>query len=351
MPTRASLSASFLLPILALALAGCGAASGLGTSGGSGGSTASSTVVASSSSGGAADGPWTFTSCVWAGGGAAGPYLEAVSIAEGATFTVTPQGSTLGVTYTDEYGANDALAFDRTTGTSAVLSPGAATLGGSFSGMCVFGPGDEVPYAAQLTATSGTLDYTSGAVFLTVQGTIAPIGTPPCSVATASAGIWIVCGEGGGWAPLPPQGGAPVPQIPTGTYTCGSEVGTYDVADGYKDHVAESGSGTLQITQTGSTTTAAFTGTTVNGTLTFSAASSTAAYAGPGQTVSLDCAAPINPDGPPPPDTETPEPLPVEAGALVMSGTTLYLMFRGTMTSGSPCPGALKAGVLTCTAQ
>ena len=265
---------------------------------------------------------------------------------------MTQQGSTLAVTYADEYGANDALTFDWTTGTSAVLAPGATVLGGSFSGQCVLGPGDTVPYSAQLTATAGTLDYTSGAVFLTLQGTIAAIDPPQScsSVAPAPAGMWIVCGEGDGWAPVPPDG-APVAPIPVGTYMCGAAVGTYDVADGLKDHVAESGAGTLQITRTGLTTTATYTGDTVNGTLTFSAASSTAAYAGPGQTLTMDCAVPINPEGPPSAGSEAPELLPIEAGALVMDGTTLYLMFRGTMTSTTSCPGALKAGVITCQVQ
>jgi hypothetical protein len=376
MPIRASLS---VLLLSLLAAAGCGARNGLGLSGGSttgatstvgsGGSTGSvisttgaggsggatgaggsggSTSTATGGSGGATGIPGTFTSCAWEMVGGSGVYPGSTAIAQQGAFTVTQTGSTLAVTYVDEYSSNVALTFDQTTGTSAVLAAGGATLGGPYDGICVFGPGDTDLFPAQFTASAGTLDTTSGAVFLTVEGTIAPTGTPPCSAEPAPASLWIVCGEGEGWAPAPPSSGAPAPPIPAGTYTCGSEIGTYDVANGYTLNASGSGSGTLEITQTGATTTATYTGNDgTSGTLDFTAASSTAAYAAPGQTLSTPCNAPYFPNGPPPSDTETPVPLPVTAGVATIDGTTLFLMFSGTMTS-SICPGALKRGALVC---
>jgi hypothetical protein len=373
MPTRASLS---VLLLSILAAAGCGARSGLGSSGasgsttgatstvgsggstgsvigatGSGGSGGTTGVAGAGGSGGSTGGPGTFTSCAWEIVGGSGNYPGSTAVAQKATFQVKQQGSTLAVTYVDEYNSNIALTFDPTTGTSAVLAPGGATIPGPYEGLCVFGPGDTEFFPAQFAAATGTLDATSGAVFLTLEGTIAPIGTPPCTATPAPVSMWIVCGEGEAWAPAPPDGGAAAPQIPAGTYMCGSEIGTYDVGNGYTLNGSGSGSGTLVITQNGATTTAAYTGNDgTSGTLDFTAASSTSSYAAPGQTLSTPCNAPYFPNGPPPLDTETPSPLPVTAGALAIDGTTLFLMFSGTMTN-SICPGALKRGALVCSMQ
>jgi hypothetical protein len=283
-------------------------------------------------------------------------YLSTITDSQDAAFTVKQEGSELAVTYVDEYGDDYPFTFAQTTNTSAALA--AEIVVGGYSGLCVSGPGKMEFFPAQLMVTTGTLDYTSGAVFLTLTGTIASVGKPPCNAAPEPANMWIVCGEGDGWTPVPPpDGGVPVSEIPAGTYTCDSLIGTYAVGDGLKWHVASGApGGTLDVTQSGSTMTAAYTGdTSITGTLDFSLATPTAAYAGPGQTLTTPCLAPEPPTGPPPADIESPETLAVSAGSLVMDGPTLFVLVRGTMTStpGQPssCPGALKMGSLRCTKQ
>jgi hypothetical protein len=171
--------------------------------------------------------------------------------------------------------------------------------------------------------------------------------------------VWFACQVGdGGTAPehqvdaAPP---VPPPPFPVGPYSCGSTLDqTYRTDGGSDNSVAGSGppfadAAVLTLAQSGAIVTADYSGDSwLRGSLHFSVATSTAATAGPGQTLATPCQVPFSIYGPPPPMGL--EPLSVEAASLTMDGTTLFLSFAGTMM-GPTCAGAEAAGSLVCTKQ
>jgi hypothetical protein len=356
---------SFSILLSTVLAAGCGAASGLGssgstgsTSGSSGGSTGNTTNTTGTAGASGSTGSTTSTTTVpvedytlcaegnYVPGG--GLFLNEFGVEGGAHLTVTPEGAKLAATYVDLNGHQSSFTFDPTTGTSAVLAPGGAAVTG-FGGTCVHGPGQIEPFAATVTATTGALEYTGSTMFLALTGTIGASDPSACSTATAPADVWIVCGVGSGFPPIPPHGGAPVPAFPAGVYSCTSQIGTYDETGGLKEYVTAGGPGTLTVTESGAKVTAAYTGDMyISGTLDFTLATPTSAHADPGQTMLAQCLVPVNLMGPPP--AYPPEPLSVGAGSVVwLNDTTLFVMLSGTMSSS--CPGAVKMGALLCTKQ
>jgi hypothetical protein len=376
---------SFSILLSALLATGCGASGGVGSSvsegsttgtttsagsGGStgsaigaGGSTGSTTSTMGSAGAGGSTGSTTGTTGAYTmcAEGLQGPdgdvFLDEFGVEGGAYLTVTPEGATLAATFVDLNGHRSSFTFDPTTGTSAVLAPAGAAVTG-FAGTCVYGPGDTEFFPATVTATAGALEYTGSTMFLALTGTIGASDPGACSTATAPANAWIICGVGDGFPPVPPDAGAPVPDVPVGTYTCSSQIGTYDETGGLKEYVTAGGtSGTLTVTQSGAKVTAAYTGDKyASGTLDLTVATPTSAHVDPGQRLLAPCLVPFNTMGPQPPSTSTPEPLAVGAGALVwVDDTTLFLMLSGSMTGtqamSSSCPGAVKMGSLVCTKQ
>jgi hypothetical protein len=221
--------------------------------------------------------------------------------------------------------------------------------------MCVFGPGETSFIPATLTATTGTLDDVSGTLFLTLAGTGSGSQPGVCTVGPEPESAWIICG-GAGPATLPDAGAvappdAGGPELLAGTYTCTSELMTYVTMGSQKGIGGAGANGTLTVTQSGSTVTAAYTGDIfISGTVDFSLVTSTSAYAVPDQTLETSCNVSLDP-GPPPPDPAAT--LSITAGSLVLDGPTLFLMYSGAMisTPSQPtmCPGALKMGALICT--
>jgi hypothetical protein len=355
MPSYVSLS---ILLLSTLVVAGCGAASGLG-SGGSSGTTSDTTSAAGSggSSGTTSNTTsfpvGTFTSCAEGNEGPDGSFVNEDGVISGATLTVAQEGSTLTVTYVDLSGANDAFTFEPTSDTSAVLASGGATATG-FTGNCVQGPGDIGIFPATVTAAAGALTYEASTMFLALVGTIAGGDGTPCGATSAPERVWVICGAGDS-GPLSNTGApSPVPQFPAGTYTCTSAIATNYQTGGSNEYVAGGGTGgTLTVTQSGAQVTAAYTGdTAVSGTLDFAVTTSASANADPGQTLLAPCLVPLDP----PPLPGPPETLAVAAGSLAMvDDTTLFLSLSGSMTAtqamSSSCPGALKMGSILCTKQ
>jgi hypothetical protein len=361
MPNRASRS---LLYLCTLAVAGCGAASGLGAGGASGGATTTTSSATSTGASGGATG--TTTSTTTSSGAvfspcargmlapAPGNPLAGMAFDPSGTLTLTPQGSALSVAYDDQYGAHDTFLFDPSTATTAALAPGGAVADG-YSAICAFGPGEAGGGPATLTATTGTLDDVSGTLFLTLAGTAAGSPGGACTVGPVPGNAWFICGGAGpstlpdAGPPAPPDAGGP--DLLAGTYTCSSQLTTYAMMDGEKAIAGSGANGTLTVTQSGLAVTAAYTGDNfISGTVDFSLVTATSAHTVPGQTLQTSCEASFV-MGPPPPDPAAT--LSIAAGSLVLDGQTLLLMYSGSMTSTpsqpTMCPGALKMGTLICT--
>jgi hypothetical protein len=345
---------SVLLFACGLLAAGCGAASGLNdssassSSGTGGGASASSTLSSSSSSSttassssGAIQFPvGSFTNC---GLGLQEPdtsvFTGGAGVTSGTTITVTQQGSQLTVTQTNIQAASDTFVFEPTSDTSAVLTTG-GPFGEDFDGTC---NGDQA-YPATVTATSGAMTYADGTLFLSLGGTIQGGAGTTCGAASASAYPWVICPTSEATLPSGLATSTADPQFPAGTYACTSLLSAY-LKEGSGGSWGSTGaSGTLSVTQSGATVTAAYTGdSAVQGTLSFTVTTPTTANAAPGQTILAPCS--IDPGtgmGAPPP----PEPLPVSTASLMMVDTTLFLLFYATVPA---CSGAEQIGSLVCT--
>jgi hypothetical protein len=127
---------------------------------------------------------------------------------------------------------------------------------------------------------------------------------------------------------------API-HFPVGVYQCQSDLQTY--------HKGAGGSGTLTVTQSGSTVTARYAGDyAAKGTVEFVPTTDGSANPAPGQTFEvLSCAIAI------PPttgfDTET-----VTSGSLTYESDMLFLSIIGTPQDDSACNGTSAALTLTC---
>jgi hypothetical protein len=275
-------------------------------------------------------------------------FLNASGIESGATLTLVQSGQAVTATYVDFNGLVRSLAFAPTTSTSATLvGPAGQTLSG-FSAMCVMGPGDESFYPVVMGTTAGTLTYDRGVAFVAVEGVLQGDGGP-CGAPSTPASFWVLCGEGDGGAPPLDPGDAAVPSaplLPVGTYTCSSEVDTYDAIDGLHEYVTGGGNGTLTLTQSGSEATAQYSGdSAVAGTMLLTVTTAATANARASQSLMAPCAVPVGMGGGAPP---TPAPLTLASGSIAVTGSTLLLSFAGSMGASSSCPGAVVAGSLIC---
>jgi hypothetical protein len=100
---------------------------------------------------------------------------------------------------------------------------------------------------------------------------------------------------------------------------------------------------TLTLTQDGTKVSAQYAGDpSLAGTLTLALTTSTTASADAGQALMAPCMLPVSTA------TQTPAQLPVAAGALAISESTLFLSFAGTMADSSSCPGVQVAGSVIC---
>jgi hypothetical protein len=365
-----SLATSSILLLSTLVAAGCGAASGLAssdssgsaagttTSSGAGGSagSAAGTTTSAGAGGSTGTGPGaqsfrvgTFDTCAQGFQGPDGNvFLNTSGIVAGAVLTVTQEGSTVTASYVGQNGVESSFAFTPTTDTSAVLASTGAMMSG-FAGTCVQGPGDTGVFPATVTATAGSLDYASETIFLSLTGTIAGGASTPCGTASAPATVWVICGGSGGGPPATPDP-RPATDLLAGTFTCVSQIATFESVNETGEFVAGSGtSGTLTVTESGTRAKAVYSGDpSLSGTLDFTVSSPSTADADPLQPMLASCMVPVSVGGPPPP--EMPAPFGVDAAAMLMTGdTTLFLMLGGGM--GPPCSGALKMGSLVCTRQ
>jgi hypothetical protein len=204
------------------------------------------------------------------------------------------------------------------------------------------GPDNEFSFPATLSAAAGAMAYDSGTVFVSLDGTLSGSA---CGNPTEPASFWIVC-QGG--SSLEPDV-APADLAPSiaGTYTCTSQVETYDDTGGLKQYVADGNDGgELTLTSSGSGVTAVYgSDSSISGTLQFVATTPTTAYAAGAQTLTVPCSVPLSQGMPPPP---TPEPISGVAASLTAVGKTLFVSFAGTMGPSTTCPGAQKTGSLLC---
>jgi hypothetical protein len=198
-------------------------------------------------------------------------------------------------------------------------------------------------HPASMTTTAGALIYNAGMVFLTLTGALQSDAGSCGTLSAPEASFWLLCEDRqGGALPTPDEGSPPVTPLPAGEYACNSQVETHAQIDGIDHFVAGGGSGTLTLAQEGAKGSAQYAGdSSLAGTLSLSITTSTTANAEAGQTLMAPCVVPL-------PGTQTPEPLPIAAGALAISDSTLFLSFAGTMAASSACPGAQVAGSVIC---
>jgi hypothetical protein len=274
---------------------------------------------------------------------------------------VSQSGNTVTASFVDEDASAWSVRFAATTETSAALEPGQTLSGPYIYTDCVFGLGDIGQEPATVALTHGELTYEHSTLFLSMTGTASTTDAGMCDTANIPATVWFACQVGDGGTPPPRQvddAAAPMPPplFPVGPYSCSSILDQTCRTDGGSDNSVGGSSppfadaGVLTLAQSGAVVTADYSGDSwLSGSLRFAVATSTAATAGPGQTLATPCQVPFSLSGPPPPPG--PEPLSVEAASLTMDGTTLFLSFAGTMTGSSTCAGAEAAGSLVCSKQ
>ncbi len=277
-------------------------------------------------------------------------FLDVVGFASGAVLTLVESGETITATYVDEDGNARSYTFATTTSSSASLAPAGQTASG-FSGLCVQGPGDEGWFPAAMTASTGTLTYDEGIVFVTLDGVLQGDGGA-CGTESTHSSDWIVCDIRQGGAPSPEPTLTPVTaQLPGRPYTCSAEIATYDDVDGEMEFVTSGETGTLELAQGATSVSARYTGESdLTAALTFTATTATTALAGAGQSVMTPCTVPVaafGGDGPSP----TPVALPIDAASIAVDGETLFVSFAGTMDANSTCAGARMAVTLVCEPQ
>jgi hypothetical protein len=127
---------------------------------------------------------------------------------------------------------------------------------------------------------------------------------------------------------------API-HFPVGVYQCESDLQTY--------HKGAGGSGTLTVTQSGTTVTATYTGDyAAKGTVEFVPTTDGSANPAPGQTFDvLSCAIAI-------PPASTLETETVTSGSLTFESGVLFLSIIGTPRDDSACNGTPATLTLTC---
>jgi hypothetical protein len=264
-----------------------------------------------------------------------------------AVLTLTQSANTVTATYLDQNHLTSSLRFSATTSTSATLAE-AGEVNAGFSVLCVLGPGNEGAYPARMTVTAGALTYVAGAVFVTVTGGLQGDAGACGTQSLPKASFWLLCQDrqGGAVPSVDARGPPPAPKLPVGRYACSSQVEAYERVNGIGEYSAGGGSGTLTLTQDGAEVTAQYRDdSSLAGTLHLVATTSTTANAAAGQTLMTPCTVPIGTGSGP---SKTPETLPITAGSLTISDSTLFLSFAGTMAAGSSCPGAQVAGSVIC---
>jgi hypothetical protein len=344
------------LALLAPTVVGCGAATGLpdGTTSvadAGGGATGNGGDTGGGATSSGAFPMGTYTRCAEGVHNEDGnDFLDVVGFASGSVLTLVQSGETITAQYVDENGDARTYTFATTTITSATLAPSGQTASG-FSGSCVQGPGDEGAFPAAMTATTGTLTYDDGAVFLTLDGSLQGDGGA-CGAESTHSSDWIVCDDRLGGVPSPePTPPAVTAQLPGRPYACAAQIATYDDVEGEMEFVTSGGAGTLELAQGGTSVSARYTGESdLTAHLTFTATTATTALAGSGESVMTPCTVPIGAFGGGGP-SPTPVALPIDAASIALDGETLFVSFTGTMDASSTCSGARVAVTLVCQAQ
>nr|UXE44844.1 hypothetical protein Hi04_10k_c3807_00009 [uncultured bacterium] len=286
-----------------------------------------------------------FTRCALGGSAS---FLIPTGFEAGATLTVSQTGSARGSTRTamfiDSSGQSYVWSFAPTSSVSAVLASSPQLTAGFGSAVCVHGIGvsNETFFPLQLDATSGSLQYESGTVFLALDGELK--SHTDCGDVSERASEWIVCTGGpvlSVSAPAPPPG--PGIDWAIERLACKSQVGTHGrlTVDG-KDldgYSTNGGDGALTLTRAGNDVTAQYTGDPeLSGTIHLTVNAGGGATTGTAQALTARC------------DDLTPASgeLSVSAASLMRSGAT-FLSFVGTMSASSGCGGAEKIATLICT--
>jgi hypothetical protein len=264
---------------------------------------------------------------------------------DGAVLILAQSGTTVTSSYIDQNRVTQSLSLSTTTGTTATLARKGQVIPG-FTSLCVLGPGNEKGYPASMTVNAGSLTWDAGMVFLTLTGDLLSDAGACGTLSQPAASFWVLCKHRQGDAlPSIDVGPSPVTQLPAGQYSCVTQVETFASINGLNYHVADGDSGTLTLTADGSKVTGQYSGDdSLAGTLRFGATTPTTAIAEAGQSLMAPCMVPMGTSRP----SQTPEPLPIAAGALTLTDSTLFLSFEGTTAAGSSCPGAQVAGSLIC---
>src|SRR4051794_10740001 len=260
-------------------------------------------------------------------------FLNAAGFQSGAAaLTLTQSGNTVSSIYVDQNGTTQSHTFSTITGTTASLAQKGAVVPG-FTSLCVMGLGNEIGYPATMTVNAGTLAYDAGMVFLTLTGSLQSDAGGCGTLSQPDASFWLLCEDRqGGAAPSASAGPPSVWQLPAGPYSCSTQVETLQSLNGINHYVVGGPTGALPLPADGARLTAQYTGdAALAGTLRFSATTPTSAAAEAGQTLMSPCMAA---------GSQTPEALPVAAGALTFSDGTLFVSFAGTMPASSSCAGA-----------
>ena len=269
------------------------------------------------------------------GGGVDGP---------GGSIVVRQTGSTIDLTYGGDAGALAAsLAFTATSGTSATLVAGQELDG--IQVVCA--PLESAPAATQLAF--GSLTYNAGTLFLSVAGTVDPLGDDAgsdngCTNPGGPAAFFVTCSE-------PTAAGASdAGSTPTadgsgfvGVYQCSSATQQF----GGNVISITGGDGTLTVTQTGPVLTAAYADSNVVGSLGFVAVTDGAAVPSTtNETMQIQCDS-VNPafPGSGPPLTSAATSVPVTSSTLALDGDHVVLGF-----AGSGCAGESFSVSVLCTA-
>jgi hypothetical protein len=286
----------------------------------------------------------TYTNCARGARNPSGNvFLNAAGFEPGGVLTLAQSGTTVTATHVDQNGVTQSVSFSPTTGTSAALTEAGQVIPG-FTGLCVMGPGNERAYPASMTTRAGALIYDAGMIFISLTGGLQSDAGSCGSLSAPEASFWLICEDRQGGAPPSIDGGsAPAAPLPAGQYACKSQVEARAQVGGIDMFVAGGGSGTLTLTQDGTNVSAQYAGDpSLAGTLTLGMTTSTTASADAGQALMAPCTVPASTA------MQTPAPLPIAAGALAVSESTLFLSFAGTMTDSSSCPGAQVAGSVIC---
>jgi hypothetical protein len=272
-------------------------------------------------------------------------FLNISGFQDGAVLTLAQSGTTVTSTYANQNSVAQSLSFSTTTRTSAGLARDGQVIPG-FSGHCVRGPGNDKAYPATMTVGAGTLTYNAGTIFLALTGDLQSDAGACGTLLQPGASYWLLCTDRQGSAPASVDAVPhPVTQLPVGQYSCSTQVETFARVNGMNHYVAGGASGTLTLTADGAKVTGHYSGDfSIAGTLRFDATSPTTASVEAGQALMAPCMAPMRTGG----ASQTPEPLPIAAGALTLTDSTLFVSFAGTTAAGSSCPGAQVAGSLVC---